>query len=325
MLSPSIAPIDHPDAQSMLWPTGDQAIAIDWLLSLMHWVCGLMYALVVAGVLALLWRAWRARTRPRTRGSERSLQLAFRGWIVLTAAGIVVLTLASFLVDRQLLSAAPADLTIRINGRQWWWRIEYRDADPQRSFITANELHLPVARTAHIELLSDDVIHSFWVPQLAGKRDMIPGRLNTLEVTPRQTGTFRGTCAEFCGLQHAKMGLVVVVENDADFARWRSRQAQTAMVPAAPPAIEGAQVFASAQCASCHSVRGTYAGSEQGPDLTHLASRATLAAGALPLDAPSLDAWISDPQRHKPGTLMPTIALEPAQRDALVAYLLALE
>jgi cytochrome c oxidase subunit 2 len=325
MLFSALPAIDHPDAQSMLWPTGDQAMAIDWLLSLMHWVCAIMYVLVVVGVFAVLWRAWRARSRPSTRVSEHSLQFAFRGWILLTVSGLVVLTLASFLIDRQLLSAARADLTIRIDGRQWWWRIEYRDADPQRAFVTANELHLPVSRTAHIELLSDDVIHSFWVPQLAGKRDMIPGRLNTIEVTPRRIGAFRGTCAEFCGLQHAKMGLVVVVENEADFAGWRTRQAQPATIPTAPLASAGAQVFASARCASCHSIRGTYAGSEEGPDLTHLASRATLAAGTLPFDAATLEAWIRNPQRHKPGTLMPGFALEPAQRDALVAYLLALE
>jgi cytochrome c oxidase subunit 2 len=244
------------------------------------------------------------------------------GWIALTLAGLITLTLASFFVDRQLLSATRSDLTIRISGRQWWWRIEYRDADAQRAFVTANELHLPVSRTAHIELLSDDVIHSFWVPQLAGKRDMIPGRLNTLDVTPRHIGTFRGSCAEFCGLQHAKMGLAVIVESDVDFARWRAAQAL-----AAPNASGNAGVglFADAQCATCHSIRGEYAGSEYGPDLTHLASRQTLAAGALPLDAGGLDAWLADPQRHKPGTLMPTVPLSSTQRAALATYLMTLQ
>lgn len=315
---PASAPLIHPDMQSMLWPTGDQALALDWLLSFMHWVCGFMYALVVIGIVALLWRA---RGRRTSQLSERSLRLALRGWIALTVGGLVALTLASFLVDRKLLSATRADVTIRITGRQWWWRIEYRDADPQREFVTANELHLPVARTAHIELLSDDVIHSFWVPQLAGKRDMIPGRMNTLDVTPRKLGTFRGTCAEFCGLQHANMALVVIIESDADFARWRAAQAQAA----APGPAAGERVFADAQCAQCHRVRGEFAGSDEGPDLTHLASRQTLAASALPLDAASLSDWLTDPQRFKPGTFMLAAELPPPQRAALVDYLMTLQ
>jgi cytochrome c oxidase subunit II len=150
---------------------------------------------------------------------------------------------------------------------------------------------------------------------------MIPGRLNTLEVTPRQIGTFRGACAEFCGLQHAKMSLAVIVESDADFARWRAAQARAAT----PTDGAGARIFADAQCASCHSIRGEYAGSEYGPDLTHLASRQTLGAGTLALDAASLDTWLANPQRHKPGTFMPTVSLPPTQRAALVAYLMTLQ
>src|SRR5581483_789696 len=226
--------------------------------------------------------------------------------------------------DRRLI-ARDAALTIRVTGRQWWWQLDYLDPDANRQFTTANELHLPLGRTVHLELVSDDVIHSFWVPNLAGKRDLIPGRINELELTPRRIGTFRGTCAEFCGLEHAKMAILVKVEDEKSFAAWRERQLSAAAEPRDARSERGRQYFLSTTCAMCHTIRGTTAASRAGPDLTHLAARTTLAAGTLPLNAGSLGAWLADPQRQKPGCNMPAIDIEPEDLDALVGYLMSLE
>jgi len=169
------------------------------------------------------------------------------------------------------------------------------------------------------------VIHSFWVPNLSGKRDMIPGRVNQIELTPRRAGKYRGTCAEFCGLQHAKMSLLVYVDEEKNFASWRSAQLGAAPSPGSEVLEHGKRYFETTTCAMCHTINGTTAHSLAGPDLTHLASRSTIAAGALPLNAGSLAAWLSDPQRQKPGTNMPTIDIEPDDLNALVAYLLSLK
>jgi cytochrome c oxidase subunit 2 len=165
------------------------------------------------------------------------------------------------------------------------------------------------------------VIHSFWVPNLHGKLDLIPGRSNRLMITPRREGLFRGQCAEFCGLQHARMALQVVVQSPAAFAAWRAVQVRPALQPADGLAAAGAQAFAASGCVLCHAVRGTDAGGTTGPDLTHVASRRTIAAGTLPNDAGTLAAWIEAPQRFKPGVNMPSVPLTPAQRAAVAAYL----
>jgi cytochrome c oxidase subunit 2 len=203
--------------------------------------------------------------------------------------------------------------------------VEYLDPDPSRNFVTANELHLPVDRPVRIELASNDVIHSLWIPVLAGKEDLIPGRRNVLTLTPRRTGTYRGQCAEFCGLQHAHMALDVQVEDARVFATWYAHQLQPAPTPASATAQAGQRIFSSTACALCHAVAGTDAGGRTGPDLTHLASRRTLAAGTLPLDRTRMAAWILDPQRYKPGTNMPKVPMQPRELDAVVDYLMELE
>jgi cytochrome c oxidase subunit 2 len=317
--------------QTTLEPAADQAQAIDHIWRLMLWVCGGMYLLVLA---ALAWALWRARGRlagdpsPRTAASpaDRRMGGTLAAWAGLIVLGLFVLTTGSFLVDRSLARAqAGPPLKIKVVSNQWWWAIEYQDeTDPSRGFITANELHLPVGRTAEIQLASNDVIHSFWVPNLHGKLDLIPGRSNLILITPRRQGLFRGQCAEFCGFQHARMALQVMVQSPAAFEAWRSQQVQPAVMPAAGPAAEGAQTFAASGCVFCHAVRGTDAGGTVGPDLTHLASRSTLAAGTLPLNAGTLAAWIADPQRFKPGVNMPAVPLPDDRRAAVVAYLASL-
>ena len=315
------------DVQSALDPAADQAQAIHGIWDLMLWICVPMYVLVL---LALAFGVWRARRQRRTHrdiatATEEKLYAGLGVWIVIVVLGLTVLTAASFFVDRKLIPVQDAQLDIRITAKQWWWQVEYLNDDPSQQFMTANELHLPLAQKAHIELRSDDVIHSFWVPNLSGKRDMIPGRVNQIELTPRRAGKFRGTCAEFCGLQHAKMSLMVYVDENKNFASWRSAQLAAAPAPSGELLEHGKRYFETTTCAMCHTINGTTAHSLAGPDLTHLASRSTIAAGALPLNAGSLAAWLSDPQRQKPGTNMPTIDIEPDDLNALVAYLLSLK
>jgi cytochrome c oxidase subunit 2 len=314
--------------QSSLAPTGDQARTIERVWTLMLWVCGTTYVAVLVALGWAIWRRWHARAAATAEGEgvarDRALSRALVAWVVLVVGLLSWLVAASYLADRRL-HGGRTDLTIRITAKQWWWQVEYLDRDPSKHFITANELHLPRDRSARIELEAADVIHSFWVPTLSGKEDLIPGHHNAIVLTPRVAGRFRGQCAEFCGLQHAHMALDVVVENDEAFAAWRAHQLLPAATPSAPAAVAGAQVFAQAACATCHTVRGTPAGGRSGPDLTHLASRRTLAAGALPLDRGAMAAWIIDPQHAKPGNQMPPVSLQPQQLADVVDYLMGLE
>lgn len=307
--------------QSSLAPTGDQAIAIHGIWTLMLWVCVPVYLLVLAAL-------WFALARGRGTGhavaGDAGIERALVVWAVVIAALLTVLTAASYAVDRRL-HAQPLDpLDVRVTAKQWWWEVTYLGPDPSTHFTTANELVLPLGRPARIELRTADVIHSLWIPALNGKEDLVPGRANEIVMTPRRTGRYRGQCAEFCGLQHAHMALDVEVEAPAAFARWRQAQLAAAAPPATPTAAAGQRVFLSTACATCHAIRGTTAGSVAGPDLTHLASRRTLAAGALPMNRAALAAWIADPQAAKPGTDMPAVPLPPDELTAVVDYLMEL-
>jgi cytochrome c oxidase subunit 2 len=309
--------------QSALMPRADQADAIDRVWQVMAWTCTALYLVVLA---ALAWALWRRRQATLREGvaADPALAKGLVAWSVLVLGFLTWFVTLSYLQDRRL-HGGRADLDIRITARQWWWQVEYLAADPSKQFATANELHLPRDRTVRIELESADVIHSFWVPALSGKEDLVPGRTNALYLTPREDGTYRGQCAEFCGLQHAHMALDVVVLEAADFERWRQAQIAPAISPAAGRAARGRQLFEQYACASCHSIRGTQAGGRTGPDLTHVASRRHLAAGLLPLDRKSLAGWIADPQHFKPGNQMPAVRLAPDELSAVVDYLLELE
>jgi cytochrome c oxidase subunit 2 len=186
---------------------------------------------------------------------------------------------------------------------------------------TANDIHLPVGVPVNITLVSNDVIHSFWVPSLAGKQDLIPGRQNDISITPTKTGIYRGQCAEYCGAQHAHMALVVNVDSYGDFLKWWQHQLQPAPAPTTALARAGYAYVTSRQCSSCHAIAGTPASATVGPDLTHLASRRTIAAGTMPMGEGNLYGWIADPQSIKPGSRMPIVGLEPAELHAVVAYL----
>jgi cytochrome c oxidase subunit II len=306
--------------QNMLAPAGDQASDIGRVWDLMLWVCVPVYALVLVALGIAVWRNHGAVA------GDRALERGLLGWSITIAVLLTVLTATSFAVDRRLHARAEQPLQVRITAKRWWWQVEYRDpTHPSRIVTTANELHLPAGRTARIELQSSDVIHSLWIPVLAGKEDLIPGHDNVIDITPRVPGLYRGQCAEFCGLQHAHMALDVFVETPQAFAAWRARQLAPANAPRTPNAARGQLLFEQSACAMCHRVQGTLAGGVTGPDLTHFASRRTLAAGTLKLDRTTVAAWIIDPQRYKPGANMPKVPLDASQVDAISDYLMELQ
>lgn len=290
-------------------------------------VCALMYLLVLAG-LAFALRRKRDGGQANSVDEGRHEVTSARSksalviWVGLVAAGLTGLTVASFFTDRSNASATRrSGLALTVTGNQWWWDIQYDTSDPSKAVRTANELHLPVNVPVHVTLKSNDVIHSFWVPNLAGKQDLIPGRQTDIELLPMRTGVFRGQCAEFCGVQHAHMALDVIVEPLVDFQRWYAHQLALAPAPATPLQLAGYRYAVSRECSSCHNIAGTPASGQIAPDLTHLASRRSLAAGALPFNRANLHAWVADPQSIKPGNRMPTIPMQSTDVRALVAYL----
>ena len=307
----------------VLAPAADQAQAIATVWHALLWP---NVAIYVAMLAALGWALWHRRPvagetpEARTRHA-RNWARALLGWTGFIALVLTAYTALSFVQDRRLLAREPDAVRVRITGRQWWWQVEYPDADPSRQVATANELHLPLGRMARIELRSSDVIHSLWIPALNGKMDLIPGRTTELVATPRKAGRYLGECAEFCGVQHAHMALPVTVETPAAFAAWLDARRAPAAPPASAAAVRGKRLFESGPCAMCHAVAGTNAGAHAGPDLTHVASRPLLAGGALPNDRAHLAAWLADPQAHKPGTNMPDPKLTPAELSDVVAYL----
>jgi cytochrome c oxidase subunit II len=302
--------------QSAAGAQGEQSAQTTGLFSLFLLVTLVFYALVI---LFLIWAILRRR---RDHSRERSLRIVFAGWVGLIALGLVGLTLASWLYDRDLAQAAEAPaLEIEVTANQWWWDVRYMDEDPSRVVRTANELHLPAGVPVRITLRSNDVIHSFWIPNLAGKQDMIPGRENDLSIIPVREGVYRGQCAEFCGLQHARMALDVTVQSPAAFAGWYEAQLRPARAANAPLARTGQAIVTGRQCASCHMIAGTLASGQVAPDLTHFASRRSIAAGTLPMSRSNIAAWIADPQAAKPGNKMPRVPLSPQELLAVTLYL----
>ena len=244
------------------------------------------------------------------------------GWTGLVVLGLTLLIVASYLADRDSAAARPLKpIKIQIVAHQWWWDVRYLDPVPAHNIRTANELHLPVGVPVHITLKSNDVIHSFWVPRLAGKQDMIPGRVNDMFLIPKRVGRYRGECAEFCGMQHAHMALDVTVEPREQFDAWVRSQIAPAAPPTTPLAVAGHNYFMNRECSACHRIAGTPANGQVGPDLTHVASRQSIGAGTLPMGRGQLYAWVADPQGAKPGNHMPYIGLEPQQLHSVVAYL----
>ena len=244
------------------------------------------------------------------------------GAVALTVLILIGLLSASIWTQRKVESLhASSAVSIEITGHQWWWEIQYEDAVPNRQVVTANELHIPVNRPVVLKVTSRDVIHSFWVPNLQGKRDLIPGYTTALWLQADRPGVFRGQCAEFCGMQHAHMALDVVAEPDSDFQGWLAEMRQPARDPPDSTARKGRDVFMQARCAGCHTIRGSDAAGQIAPDLTHIGTRSTLGAGTLPNTPEHLAEWIRDPQRVKPGNQMPPHPLDAEDLQALVMYL----
>ena len=283
-------------------------------------IVGVIASLIFIGVeAALVYAIWRYRAsrnlagQPATFERNRHLEIAWTAAPALILAAVFVLTLGA-MAEIKGAGVAPA-MRIAATGHQWWWEFAYGGTK------TANELHVPVNTPIDLDLTSVDVIHSFWVPELGPKMDMLPGTTNHLRVLAPRAGSYEGQCAEFCGVEHAWMRLRVVVEPADEFARWLAAQA----APAAAAATDGERVFMANTCVSCHAIRGTPATGRAGPDLTHVGARATIGAGVLPQGVADLREWLADPQRYKPGSLMPRVPLSDADLDALAAYLGALK
>jgi cytochrome c oxidase subunit 2 len=307
---------------SALDAAGPQAGRIEDLWWIFFWVCTVVFVLVLIVLLAAIYRSRRSDEPVRSTEQERRLARAVGGATAVTAVILIGLLVLSVSTGRAVGSAAPpGSLTIEVVGHQWWWEINYEDPLPSRHFTTANEIHIPVGRPVRVKTRSTDVIHSFWVPNLHGKRDLIPGRPSETWLQADRPGVFRGQCAEFCGAQHANMALVLVAEPPEAFESWRSAQLRPAPPPARPLLRRGQEVFLALPCPTCHTIAGTPAGGRVGPDLSHLASRRTLAAGTLPNARGHLAGWILDPQTPKPGNKMPAVALQSNDMEALLAYL----
>ena len=246
-------------------------------------------------------------------------------WIIIGVVLTAIVMIGVFAYTVAVLAATSrpherAAVNIEIVGHRWWWEARYPGSDSTPVVSTANELHIPVGVPVRLQVTSADVIHSFWVPQLQGKIDVIPGRQNVFWIRADSAGRYRGQCAEYCGLQHANMAVYVTAESAGDFKAWREAQSQPAAPPRNREAAQGQRVFMQA-CALCHTVRGTEAGGATGPDLTHVASRQTLAAGALTNSRGNLAGWIVNAPSLKPGADMPRIDLEPAALHSIVTYL----
>jgi cytochrome c oxidase subunit II len=314
--------------QSALDPHGPHAARIAELLWIFIAVCTAIW-LAVCVVLVWAIRRRRGAERPDpldlAPARERRLGQLIMGLGMATAIVVIAFAVISFLAQRNLQAAASDELTIHVMGHQWWWEVTYEDPEPARSFITANEIHLPVGVPAKVVLETNDVIHSFWIPSLAGKMDQISGHTNEQELIASRPGVYRGQCAEFCGQSHAKMALLVIASPSDEFEAWRNAQISAAGSPNDPVRQQGLSVFKARGCMLCHSVRGTNAGGNLGPDLTHLASRKTIAAGTAALEPGTLAGWIADPQHMKPGAQMPNIDLTGAELNAVVSYLMGLK
>lgn len=305
--------------QSVLHSAGIQADRIESL----WWAIFGVTTIVTVVVLAVLGLALRRGLRPAaTVSDERRLLRAVGAGSVATIIILIGLLVRSVITSRAIASQRSGDaLMIEVTAYQWWWSVEYQHPEPAQRVRTANELHLPVGRNVAIKLLANDVIHSFWVPSLHGKLDAIPGHESTLWLRADRPGIYRGQCAEYCGHQHAHMALVVVAEPPDDFERWIQAQRQTAHQPSTAQEQRGLQLVQQSACVMCHTIRGTAAGARIAPDLTHLATRATIAAGVLPRTADHVSEWIRDPQAIKPGNRMPALAFSDSDRAAIVAYL----
>lgn len=314
-------------AQSVLDTRGPGAeqIADLWWFSL---IAGTAVFLLVLTLLTLGIRRARRRLREDGEASDPDT----RRWVgvggillpIVVLSVLLVITLRTMRQHTLVAAEAERGLTVEVVGHQWWWEVRYRPPGGGQPVSDANEIHIPAGQPVRIALRSADVVHSFWVPQLQGKLDLVPGRETVTWIQADSAGVFRGQCAEFCGAQHGHMGFMVVAHPADEFAEWLAHQRRPAPQPTDSTARRGLAVLEQTACALCHTVRGTRARGGVAPDLTHLASRLTLAAGTLPNTRGHLGGWIGDPQGIKPGNHMPRVPLSGPDLQALLAYLATL-
>lgn len=308
--------------QSMLDAAGTGAretLSIWWL---MFWLGTAVFVVV----LALLWFAVTRATPPEsdtTQTSTTRTRIVLLGGIV---APVIIVAIVFVFSTRGLVAIGDLrgnnDVTIDVVAHQFWWEVSY----PDENFVTANEIHIPVDESVEIRLTSEDVIHSFWVPSLHGKIDVMPGHTTSITLRAEETGTFRGQCAQFCGAQHANMAFLVIVQEPDEFRAWAAHQSEPAVaVPEDPAIVRGQDIFMSSMCVYCHTVRGTAATGTLGPDLTHFGGRYTIGAGMMENNRGNLAGWIVDPQELKPGNHMPGITLTGEELDSLLDYLESLD
>lgn len=307
--------------QSTLEPAGEHAARIGRLWDIFLVVSVVVWVLVMIALFIATFRR-RSAVSDATAGATKTVTIA----TAITAITLFGLLIASILTGRSIVDkTAPGALQLIVTGHQWWWQIEYDDPQKNNRFTDANEITVPVGVPVNIKLHSSDVIHSFWVPNLNGKQDLIPGHDGSIQLLANKPGVYRGQCAEFCGWQHAKMSLWINAVPRDEFAKWLAASRQPAKAPSTPEQRKGQQVFLSSPCPLCHTIQGTDAGGKTGPDLTHFASRRSIAAATLPNRRGYLAGWILDPQHVKPGSQMPTMLLDQGDLDPLLTYLESLQ
>lgn len=306
------------NSPSVLAPDGPKSRFVTnawWILcGVAAFVCIVVIVLAVGAVIF--------RRRPKkvdTEGGQR--QVVVFGLIIpaVIFAATFALSVTGIAVNAQ--PPSPDRVTVHVTGHQWWWTVKY----PKAGVVTANEIHVPTGEPVRLQLTTDDVIHSFWVPQLTPKMDLIPNRPNTTWFKADKSGTYRGQCAEYCGVEHADMAFLVIAQPRAQFERWLHNQARSARTPTTTEQARGMSVFTNGTCATCHTIRGTSAHGDVGPDLTHVATRRRLAAETIPNDFGHMAGWVSDSQSIKPGNKMPPQPLSPDDLRAVVTYLQSLE
>ncbi len=309
------------DSPSALSPKGPNAARIAEVWWLMFGLATAVYVAVAALIIAAAMRGRRAGDDEGRPSRITDSSFIWVGGVIVPSVILGVLAVVTVNTTNALRRSEPGALRIEVTGYRWWWDVRY----PDQGVVTANEIHIPAGRPVEMGLRSADVIHSFWVPELAGKVDQVPGQRNIIRLKADEPGTYRGFCAEFCGLQHAKMQVLVIADPPADFARWITRRQRPAGGPASEEAALGQVVFNRSTCGACHRVGGTDARGTSGPDLSDFASRTTIGAVSLENNRRNLAAWIRDPHESKPGNLMPPTYLPPHELAALVAYLESLE
>jgi cytochrome c oxidase subunit 2 len=320
----SLAACARQGTPSTLQPAGPAATEIARLSWSFFGLGTAIYLAVIAFLVYALFRSRRRTSDDENYPHQKdATNVVILGGVLMPAVTLVTVFGLTLYTFRQVAppAAETAGQTIQVIGHQWWWEVRY----PDTTTVTANEIHIPAGEPVRLQLETEDVVHSFWVPELHGKLDMIPNQVNYLWIQADQPGQYRGLCAEFCGTQHAKMAFLVIAHPPDGFAEWLVHESEPAAAITDPLAQEGETLFMSLACARCHAVRGTAATGQLGPDLTHFGSRQTLAAATLANTPENLAQWLLDPDHAKPGSLMPATHLSEEQLDALVTYLESLQ